>query len=75
MKGTRHKDVKWNLGEINGAPSWQQCQTALMMDIRDELQRLNALLHCPNFVRIPRILDDISETTRVKRAYNKKKKP
>lgn len=32
------------------------CLLAVMMDIRDELQTLNALLHCQNFTDIPKTL-------------------
>lgn len=41
---------------------------AVLMDIRDEtrkargeLRELNRLLHCPNFVQVPRKLDEIVE--------------
>lgn len=33
---------------------------AVLMDIRDEMQRLNTLLHCPNFVGIPGKLERIA---------------
>lgn len=51
----RFKDVNWNLAQApGGAPAtWEQVQLALLMDIRDELRRLNGLLHCPNFTGIP----------------------
>lgn len=35
----------------------------LLMDLRDELQRLNNLLHCPNFQAVPRKLDQIRANT------------
>ena len=74
----RHKDVQWNLPE--GVPngrgatvhSWESIQTAVLMDIRDELQRLNGLLHCSHFIAIPKTLREIARhTTRRPR----KKKP
>jgi hypothetical protein len=40
------------------------------MDIRDELQKLNALLHCSNFRNIPAKLERIARNT-----TKKKKKP
>jgi len=49
----RHKDVNWTLHE---PVSWNDINAALLMDIRDELQRLNAVLHCPDFLDIPRQL-------------------
>jgi hypothetical protein len=36
---------------------------AVLMDIRDELQKLNALLACPNFTSIPTILRTIRRNT------------
>ena len=36
---------------------------AVLMDIRAELQTLNALLACPNFIAIPQILRTIRRNT------------
>lgn len=57
----RFKDANWNLtadhtGRID---SWDGVKIAVLMDIRDELKKLNGLLHCSNFVAIPQILRDI----------------
>ena len=53
---TRYKDFVWIIpSEAN--PSFEGAQLAVLMDIRDELQRLNELLHSPNFVGIPPMLD------------------
>ena len=38
-------------------------QLAVLMDIRDELKRLNAFLHCPNAVAIPKLLRSIQRNT------------
>lgn len=38
---------------------WEHVQVELLMDIRAELQRLNALLHCHNFTGIPTTLRSI----------------
>lgn len=57
----RRKDVDWNLGE--GTATWDQVKVAVMMDIRDELKRLNTLLHCSNFQQIPRVLRSIRRNT------------
>lgn len=68
MSDTRHKDRDWNLGtEI----TWNMVQTAVLMDIRDELKRLNSVLHCTNFLAIPSKLDAIRRNTAKKR----RKKP
>lgn len=61
----RFKDVEWNLpvkpeGNID---SWDALHGALLMDIRDELKRLNGLLHCSNFTGIPHTLLRISRNT------------
>lgn len=60
----RHANVSWSLPE--GVPSkgatvhsYQDIHTALLMDIRDELQKLNGLLHCHNFTGIPTTLKSI----------------
>jgi hypothetical protein len=63
---TRHKNVNWTLptDPQNGRiQTWQAVEIAVMMDIRDELQTLNGLLRCPNFVEIPRTLRAIKRNT------------
>lgn len=66
----RHKDLEWNLPEgtkERGCTrhSWETINSALLMDIRDELKSLNALLHCTNFTGIP------WELTRMRRGIDK----
>lgn len=39
-------------------------QLAVLMDVRDELQRLNILLHCRNATEIPLILREIRDAVR-----------
>ena len=59
MAETRHKNVQWVLPE--GTPNqkggsthlWDSIHSALLMDLRDELQELNRLLHCQNFQGFP----------------------
>lgn len=65
----RKKDIEWNLPEP--VTDWQQASVAVLMDIRDELKRMNNLLHCQNFIQIPRKLDQIRKNT-TKRKYRKK---
>lgn len=76
----RHKNVNWNLPE--GTPTgrgterthiWESIQTALLMDIRDELKELNAILHCSRFLDIPFKLDAIKKHTEV--LWQKHKRP
>ena len=50
----RYKNQLWNLPD--SLQNWEQVNTAVLMDIRDELQTLNRLLHCGNFTGIPRTL-------------------
>lgn len=54
----RRKDVDWNLPE-GSEFYWSHVQIAVLMDIRDELKRLNSLLHCHNFTGIPHVLRGI----------------
>lgn len=59
----RYANTQWNLP--NESPvSYTVVQTALLMDIRDELQKLNRLLHCARFLAIPTHLDAIAVNTR-----------
>lgn len=64
MSDRRKKNVEWTPGAEDGSmPTWERVQVALLMDIRDELQRLNNILECPNFQRIPAKLDRIGRNT------------
>lgn len=70
----RHKNANWLLNEP--AKTWDECQLAVLMDLRDELRDMNhklSVLQCTNFIRIPRMLDAIRLQTR-KRKYVKRKK-
>jgi hypothetical protein len=65
MADTRHKNTNWalstgtrNANGVDSVPN-DSVQFALLMDIRDELQTLNRLLGCPNFVAVPSILRGI----------------
>ena len=70
----RFKDKDWNLpvdqdGNINAG----HVEIAVLMDIRDELKRLNELLHCRNFINIPVTLSKIERNTTKKRKPKVKK--
>ena len=71
----RFKNSDWNLPEtpIGGHATWDAVKVAVLMDIRDELQRLNGVIGCANFIRIPRVLDQIVANTK-KPGRRKKKK-
>jgi hypothetical protein len=61
----RHKDVEWNLtkedlpGNRFRTTNPEDRVVAVLMDIRDEMKELNALLHCHNFTGIPATLRSI----------------
>lgn len=57
----RHKNINWTLPD--SVMTWDQAAVAVLMDLRDELQRLNALLHCSNAQNIPHILRRIEDNT------------
>lgn len=70
----RNKDYNWNLPEPlhgEGHP-WVSIHAAILMDIRDELKRLNSTIHCHNFLAIPHKLDRIVFNTRKKKRQVKK---
>lgn len=50
----------WETPESGNGFKWEHVSIEVLMDIRDELKRLNSLLHCSNFVGIPRTLRTIS---------------
>lgn len=66
----RHKDVRWNLGE---RPDWAGANLAVLMDIRDELKKLNALLHCTNFLGLPGDIRSIKNRLTCRRRRRKLK--
>lgn len=59
----------------DGSASQETLQTAALFAIRDELQRLNCLLHCSNFQDIPHKLERIKRNTTKKRKRVVKAKP
>lgn len=58
----RFKDREWNCSDRD-PPGYEAAHLAVMMDIRDELKRLNLLLHCYNFTQIPGVLRSIRRNT------------
>lgn len=51
-----HKNVEWIMPEV--VANVDQAQLAVLMDIRDELKGIRALLNCS---RIPKALDALRE--------------
>lgn len=68
MTYVRHKNMAWGLKEN---ASQEEARLAVLMDIRDELQALNRIIACPNFLQIPRILREIRRNTTKKRKRRK----
>lgn len=67
------KDLEFAVSNnADGTWSHAAIQCVVLMDIRDELKRLNALLYCHNFVGIPTTLKSIQ---RAMPARRKAKKP
>lgn len=61
---TRSKDVSWLLNvNANGKVPTLDAQLAVLMDIRDEMKRLNEVLHCHNFLNMPSKLERIARNT------------
>lgn len=54
----RRKNFAWNVREKGQTANTTDMnrQLAVLMDIRDELQKLNSLLHCHNFTSLPQVL-------------------
>jgi hypothetical protein len=66
----RHANEEWSLpegtpnGDGTSRHSWDSIHAAILMDIRDELKKLNSVFACPNFRRIPWVLDEVARNTR-----------
>ncbi len=56
----RHKDANWDVSE---RPNTEAAMLTVLMDIRDELKRINSILNCTNFLEVPRILRTIRGNT------------
>ena len=69
----RRKNTEWSLPDLGETVTVDQAQLAVLMDIRDELQRLNALFNCSNFLAIPHTLRAIEKNTRPKRKRSRSK--
>ena len=67
MSDTRHKNTQWVL-KLNpdGTLQNDRVQIAVLMDIRDELQTLNFIFRCKNFVNLPHTLNRIDRRLRKK---------
>lgn len=70
----RHKDINWKLSDfgLGGCIQTEQCTLAVLMDIRDELKRINTRLDCHETLSIPALLRRIKANTTRKRKAKKK---
>lgn len=68
MSEKRKKNKNWIVTDDDGrVTEWDQVIVAILMDLRDELQKLNNLLGCSNFIQIPHTLAAIKRNTTKKR--------
>lgn len=68
MADTRRRNENWSVANTDGnVPTWERVSIAVLMDIRDELQTLNRVFQCTNFLRIPYQLDMIRKQTAKKK--------
>lgn len=78
MKSRTHaelRNIDWSIWmQDNGACAQDQVVLVLLMDIRHELQRLNNVLQCPNFIAVPSKLDAIVRNTTPKRRRRRAKR-
>lgn len=58
------KNIQWQTPDVL---DWQHASIEVLMDIRDELQTLNRLLGCQNFIDVPNILRRIDANTKKRR--------
>lgn len=66
------RDSEWSVWQLdNGKYDDTAVTRAILLDIREELKRLNSLLHCHNFTAIPFKLDAIKRNTTKKRKPKK----
>lgn len=72
MSETRWKNATFDLTNNNGGIEWSKVPIAVLYDIRDELQTLNRLLSCENFLQIPRVLRAIRSNTSKPRKKKRK---
>lgn len=58
----RWKNQSWDMA-ADDHPTYDMAQLATLMDIRDELQTLNAVFRCHNALVIPELLRAIKKNT------------
>lgn len=71
----KEKDWDWTIkAKDSTSYGYDGAILSVLMDIRDEMKRLNSVLQCPNFVAVPSKLDAIKGELRQVRLNTRKKK-
>jgi hypothetical protein len=78
MADRSQSNINWwvadEKGDVYRNYDFSGAQLAVLMDIREELRKLNGLLHCPNFIGMPHTLSAIRKnTTKPKRRKAKRR--
>lgn len=75
MTDNRCKNFTWGLNtNPNGSLPTDQCQLAVLMDIREELQGLRRIFECANFLGMPAVLREVAANTKKPKRRRKAKK-
>lgn len=61
------RDTDWILTKSGDNWSYDQAKMFLLMDIRNELRKINRTLQCYQFQQIPNTLREISRNTKPKK--------
>jgi len=56
----------WDCGDNLHSSTLEQAQLAVLMDIRDELQKLNRVFQCANFLNMPHELKTLRRYTQAR---------
>jgi len=73
VSDTRKRNLNWNVGEK--ITEWNQCNLAVLMDIREELQAIRRLGECYRVARgFDAMIELAAEARRKKQAAEKKRK-
>jgi hypothetical protein len=67
------QNIEWDINRNDdGTYPQGDARLAVLMDIREELHKLNTLLNCKNFVAIPEKLDRIARNIQRKKPAQRK---
>lgn len=63
----KYKNAEWKMPNDGEELTWGAAHGAILMDIRDELQKLNRVFQCYRFLAIPDTLNQIKRNTTKRR--------